>query len=171
MTTLVNPLSLSMLREAAENVVNDALAWAKYETEIYETTDHIITEILEGLAGTVESEPITERDEVETIVEDFCNDFTESLEMMRDNGLSRDISEGGAIYTADILAYYHENSSDVEEALYECYGGLGDFDTISDAISTGVALALEKIAESEISEVIEAFETWAKEEMTKHIFA
>ena len=170
MTTIIKPLSLSMLRGAADDVVSDVLVWAKYRTEITETVNHVITEILEGLAGVVESEPITERDAVETIVEEFCNGVAESLEMMLGNGLSSEISEGDAIYTSDILDYYRENSNEVEEALAECYGGLGDFDTISDAISAGVALALEKIAYTEISEVISAFKTYAEDMMMGRIF-
>ncbi|QDF19281.1 hypothetical protein SEA_STICKYNOTE_88 [Corynebacterium phage Stickynote] len=171
MTALVNPLSPSMLRDAAESVVSDVLMWAKYGTEISENVDLAIAEILESLAEYLEVEPITELDDVETIVSDFCDDVARSLEDMRGNGLATDITDGDVIYTSDIITYYTENTNEVEEALAECYGGLGDFDTISDAISAGVALALENIAESEISGVIDAFETWAKEEMTKYIFA
>ncbi|ATW58867.1 hypothetical protein SEA_ZION_88 [Corynebacterium phage Zion] len=170
MTALVNPLSPSMLRDAAESVVSDVLMWAKYGTEISENVDLAIAEILEGLAEYLEVEPITELDDVETIVSDFCDDVARSLEDMRGNGLATDITDGDVIYTADILTYYTENTNEVEEAFSSCYS-LGEFDSISAAMSAGVALALENIAEEEISGVIEAFETWAKKEMTEHIFA
>jgi hypothetical protein len=119
----------------------------------------------------VESEPITERDDVEMSGEDFCKDFTKSLEMKCNNGLPREITECDTIYTADIMAYYDESPNEVEEALYECYGGLGDFNTISDAISAGVALALERIADAEILKVIETFKTSAKDTMMDHILS
>ncbi|AYQ98478.1 hypothetical protein KIMCHI1738_91 [Corynebacterium phage Kimchi1738] len=170
MTALVNPLSPSMLRDAAESVVSDVLMWTKYGTEISENVDLAIAEVLAGLAGYLESESITDMDDVETIVSDFCDDVARSLEDMRGNGLATDITDGDVIYTADILTYYTENTNEVEEAFSSCYS-LGEFDSISAAMSAGVALALENIAEEEISGVIEAFETWAKKEMTEHIFA
>ncbi|ATW58546.1 hypothetical protein SEA_DARWIN_93 [Corynebacterium phage Darwin] len=170
MTALVNPLSPSMLRDAAESVVSDVLMWAKYGTEISETTSHIITEVLAGLAGYLESESITDMDDVETIVSDFCDDVARSLEDMRGNGLATDITDGDVIYTSDIITYYIENTNEVEEAFSSCYS-LDEFDSISAAITAGVACALDNIASEEIFGVIEAFETWAKKEMTEHIFA
>lgn len=170
MTTLVNPLSLSMLRDAAESIVNDVLMWAKYGTEISENVDLAISDSLEKLAGFLESEPITDMDNVEEIVSDFCDEVARSLESMRGNGLATDITDSDVIYTSDILTYYTENTNEVEEAFSNCFN-LGEFNSISDAMTAGVALALENIASEEISGVIDAFETWAKEEMTKYIFA
>ena len=125
---------------------------------------------LKYVAGDVESESVTERDDVETIVSDFCDEVAGSLEMSRGNGLAGEMVDGDVIYTADILDYYTENTNDVDEALADAYGGLSDFETISDAMAAGVTLALENIAENEISEVMHAFETWAKDEMINQIF-
>lgn len=171
MSTLLHPLSLSMLRDAADDVVSDVLMWAKYSAEITEHVDEIITEVLGEMADAVESETVTDRDEAEDIISDFCDKVAESLEDSRGNNLASEISEGGAIYTSDILEYYTENMNEVDEALSDAYGDLSDFDTVGEAMSAGVALALCNIAESEISEVINAFETWAKNEMINHIFA
>ena len=170
MSTLLHPLSLSMLRDAADSVVSDALMWAKYRTEITEHIDEIITDVLEKMADAVESESVTDRDDVEGIISDFCDEVSGDLEMSRGNGVASEISEGDAIYTSDIMDFYMENTEEVDEALASAYGGLSDFATISDAISSGVALALYDIASGEISEVINAFETWAKDEMVNHIF-
>ena len=170
MATLLHPLSLSMLRDAADDVVSDVLMWAKYSMEITEHVDEIITDALVSIAGAVESVPITDRDDVEEIISDFCDEVSGELEMSRGNGLADDIVSGGIIYTSDILDHYMENTNDVDEALSDAYGGLSDFETISDAMAAGVALALSNIAEYEISEVMHAFETWAKNEMVNHIF-
>ena len=171
MSTLLHPLSLSMLRDAADDVVSDVLVWAKYSTEITEHVDEIITDVLEKMADAVESETVTDRDEVEEIVSDFCDEVSGELEMSYCNGLASDITDGELIYTSDILDYYTENPDEVDEALAGAYGGLSDFDTIGAAMAAGVALALEDIASNEISEVVNAFGTWAKDEMVNHIFA
>ena len=171
MSTLLHPLSLSMLRDAADSVVSDALMWAKYATGITESVDEIITDVLEELAEAVESAPVTDRYEIDNIVSDFCDEVASSLEMMSGNGLASDLTDGDLIYTADILEYYTENPGEVNEALAGAYGGLSDFATIGDAMSAGVALALYDVASEEISEVIRAFEEWARDEMINHIFA
>ena len=171
MSTLLHPLSLSMLRDAADSVVSDALMWAKYATGITESVDEIITDVLGELAEAVESAPVTDRYEIDNIVSDFCDKVAEELEMSYCNGLASDLTDGDLIYTADILEYYTENPGEVDEALAGAYGGLSDFSTIGDAMSAGVALALYDVAGGEISEVIQAFETWAKDEMINHIFA
>ena len=170
MTNLTTPLTLDMIRTAADDIVSDELFFAKYRTEITEHVDDIIADALKYVAGDVESESVTERDDVETIVSDFCDEVAGSLEMSRGNGLAGEMVDGDVIYTADILDYYTENTNDVDEALADAYGGLSDFETISDAMAAGVTLALENIAENEISEVMHAFETWAKDEMINQIF-
>ena len=170
MSNLTTPLSLDMIRTAADDIVSNELFFAKYQTEITEHVDDIITDALEELAGAVESEPVTDRDDVETIVSDFCDEVGGSLEMSRGNGLAGEMVDGDVIYTADILDYYTENTNDVDEALADAYGDFCDFETIADAMAAGVALALENIAEHEISEVMHAFETWAKDEMINQIF-
>ena len=171
MSALLHPLSLSMLRDAADEVVSDCLMWARYRTEITERVDEIITYALEAVSGAVESAPVTDRDEAEEIISDFCDEVSGDLEMSRGNGLSDDIISGDAIYTSDIMTYYMENTDEVNEALADAYGDLRDFSTVSEAISSGVAMALYNIAENEISEVMQTFETWAKDEMINHIFA
>ena len=171
MTNLTNPLSLEMIRNAADDIVSNELLWAKYGTEITEHVDEIITMALEELAGAVESEPVTDRDDVETIVSDFCDEVAGSLEMSRGNGLAGEMVDGDVIYSADILDYYTENTNDVDEALADAYGDLGEFETIADAMAAGVALALENVAENEISEVMHAFETWAEDVIVNNIFA
>lgn len=171
MSNLSNPLSLEMIRNAATDIVHEELFWAKYGTEITEHIDGIIADELEELAGDVESEPVTDRDDVEAIVSEFCDRVAGELEMSRGNGLASDITYGDVIYTSDILDYYTENTNDVDEALADVYGDLSDFETIADAMAAGVALALENIAESEISEVMQAFETWASDVMVNSIFA
>lgn len=171
MSSLLHPLSLSMLRDAADEVVSDCLMWAKYRTEITERVDEIITDALETVAGAVESAPVTDLDEAEEIISDFCDEVSGELEMSRGNGMADDMISGEIIYTSDILDYYTENPDEVDEALADSYGDLSDFDTIGAAISAGVAMALHNIAENEISEVMQAFETWAKDEMINHIFA
>ena len=170
MTNLTHPLNLNMIRNAAEEAIRGRLLWAKYGTEITEHVEGIITDVLEGLAGSVESEPVTDRDDVETIVSDFCDEVAGSLEISRGNGLTSEMTEGDVIYTADILNYYAENSNDVDEALADAHGSLGEFTTISEAMALGVELALANIAEEEVSDVIYAFETWAKDEMVDRIF-
>lgn len=171
MTNLTTPLSLEMIRNAADDIVSNELLWAKYGTEITEHVDEIITMALEELAGAVESEPVTDRDDVETIVSDFCDEVAGSLEMSRGNGLAGEMVDGDVIYSADILDYYTENTNDVDEALADAYGDLGEFETIADAMAAGVALALENVAENEISEVMHAFETWAEDVIVNNIFA
>ena len=170
MTNLTHPLNLNMIRNAAEEIVRSELLWAKYGTEITEHVERIITDVLEGLAGSVESEPVTDRDDVETIVSDFCDEVAAALEISRGNGLASEMVEGDVIYTADILNYYAENSNDVDEALADVHGDLGEFPTISEAMALGVALALQNIAEEEVSDVIHAFETWTKNDMVDRIF-
>lgn len=171
MSTLLHPLSLSMIRSAADEVASDALQWAKYSAEIGEHLEEIISDALKYVTSDVESAPVTDREDVEAIVSDFCEEVAGSLEMSRDNGLASDVTDGDVIYTSDILDYYAENTDEVDEALAHGYGDLREFNTIGEAMSTGVALALDNIAESEISEVMHAFETWAKEEMVNLIFA
>ena len=170
MSTLLHPLSLSMLRDAADEVVSDALMWAKYRTEITERVDEIITDALLKMSDAVESVPVTDSDDVEEIVGDFCDEIFGALEMSRGNGLASEMSEGDAIYTSDIMDFYMENPEAVDDALADSYGDLSNFGTIGDAMAAGVALALYDIASGEISEVINAFETWAKDEMVSHIF-
>ena len=171
MSTLLHPLSLSMIRDAADDVVSDVLMWAKYSTEITEHVDEIITDVLGEMAGAVESESVTDRDDVEEIIEDFCDKVVGELEMSLGNNLASDMTDGELIYTSDIMDYYMENTEEVDQALSDAYGGLSDFGTISEAISSGVALALYDVAYGEISEVVRAFDEWAKDEMANHIFA
>jgi hypothetical protein len=116
------------------------------------------------LAEAVESEPIIERDDAEIIVEDFCKNFTESLEIMWNNGLSHKISEGGTIYTADIMAYYYESLARSRKRYMRA---TADWVTSTAFLMyfCGRSLSLERVADDEIFKVIEAFKTSAKNAM------
>lgn len=87
------------------------------------------------------------------IAEDFATEIISDFEGAICNGAAGDWADTRAIYTTDIEDYYRENTAECDEALMDCYGGLEDFDTIGEAMSAAVALALSNQAHAEMWDV------------------
>lgn len=64
-------------------------------------------------------------------------------------------TEHEVIYTSDIFDIYMSNMNDVETALWNCFGGLESFETITDAMSAGVSLYVRSVARVGMTNAIE----------------
>ena len=133
--------------------------YGDYATDIRELLEYTVNEVFATRDAEVELSVIDLDDydgEKNAAWQDIAEDF--ALEVISDfegaicNGAGHDWADTRVIYTADIEDYYRENTQECDEALMDCYGGLGDFDTIGEAMSAAVALAVSNQADSELWE-------------------
>lgn len=59
------------------------------------------------------------------------------------------------VYTSDIVDIYMSNMNDVETELWDCFGGLGDFDTITEAMSAGVSLYVRSLSRACMTDAVD----------------
>lgn len=68
------------------------------------------------------------------------------------------------VYTSDIIDIYMSNMNDVETELWDCYGGLESFDSITDAMSAGVCLYVRSVSRAcmtdAVDTLVDELENW-----------
>lgn len=134
--------------------------YGDFEDDIIELLEYIINEAFATRDAEVELSVIDLDDydgdknaAWQDIAEDFATEIVSEFEGAICNGAAGDWADTRAIYTTDIEDYYRENTQECDEALMDCYGGLVDFDTIGEAMSAAVALALSNQAHAELWDV------------------
>lgn len=149
------------LREAIATSARECYpAYGDFDTDIIELLEYTINEVFATRDAEVELSVVDLDDydgEVhaafQDIAEEFAQEVIDDFEAAICNGASNDWADTRVIYTSDIITYYLENTYECDEVLTDCYGGLEDFDTIGEAMSAAVALALTNKADAELWDV------------------
>lgn len=142
------------------SVENCSPLYGDYATEIRAQLEHIVNEVFATRDAEVELSVIDLDDydgekiaAWQDVAEDFALEVISDFESAICNGVGHEWADTRVIYTSDIVEYYQENTAECDEALMDCHGGLGDFDTIGEAMSAAVALAVSNQADSELWDV------------------
>lgn len=149
------------LREVIAASAEDCYpAYGEFDTHIIELLENIIEDVFATRDAAAELEAIDLDDfdgdihaAYQDVAEDFAREVLGDFEGAICNGTADDWADTRVIYTADIEDYYRENPQECDEALMSCYGGLEDFDTIGEAMSVAVALAVAAKATTEMWDV------------------
>lgn len=135
-------------------------AYGDFVADIHELLEYTVAEVFASRDAEVELSVIDLDDydgeknaAWQDIAEDFATEIVSDFEGAICNGVGHEWADTRVIYTTDIEDYYRENTSECDDALMDCYGGLGDFSTIGEAMSAAVALAVSNQADSELWDV------------------
>lgn len=107
---------------------------------------------------------------VEEKVDDMFTDWLSDVESAVDSAEDYEVAEwcvSELIYTSDIREYYDENSVECDNALSSVMG-LGDFDSLSDAIDTAVNLRREEVGRSVAYDFLEHVKEVADDLVTEY---
>lgn len=135
-------------------------AYGDFATDIRELLEYTVNEVFAARDAEVELS-VVDLDDYDgekiaawqDVAEDFALEVISDFESAICNGVGHEWADTRVIYTTDIVEYYLENTHECDEALMGCYGGLGDFDTIGEAMSAAVALDVSNQADSELWDV------------------
>lgn len=134
--------------------------YGDFSNDIRELLEYIIDEVFATRDAAVELGAVDLDDfdgdihaACQDIAEDFATEIISDFESAICNGIGHEWADTRVIYRVDIEDYYRENTHECDEALMGCYGGLGDFSTIGEAMSAAVALAVSDQADSELWDV------------------
>lgn len=146
------------LRTAWENAFGNMTIYGDYSVEIEEEISYIANDEVVDACQRIEAIYAEDDEDWNDQAEEIVNEMLEAIKSLAEdrigNGFGSDLAESKAIYRADNLEYFQENTSECEDAFFEATS-MSECSSITDAIGVAVYLHICRVAEGEMIEAIE----------------